>query len=513
MTERTAAPMPRAALVVGLLALAAIALALVQLFRADAGLVVERVRIGDTPATLFRLPDAPPAPVVLIAHGFAGSQQLMRPFAVTLAKNGYVALTFDFLGHGRHPQPLGGSITEETGATRYLVTQVEEVAAFARTLSEGNGRLAVLGHSMASDIIVRAALDADDIEATIAVSMFSPAVTPEGPPNLLVVVGDWEGGLKAEALRVVAMVAGGTAEAGVTYGEHADGSARRAAWAPAAEHIAVLYDRVSMAEATAWLDATFERRSPGHVDTRGPWIVLLMVAIVVLAWPLSKLLPEVAPVPPGDDLPRRTFLAVAVLPALLTPLLLRFVPTGFLPILVGDYLAVHFGVYGLLTAAGLWWVGHHRPARVGHAATGKLVLATALAALYAVLALGLPIDRFFTAYFPIPERWPLILAMAIGMLPFFLADEWLTRGKKGRFARYAFTKFCFLASLALAVALDFERLFFLLIILPVIVPCFVVYGLLSEWAYRRTHHPAVGGIANALAFAWAIALTFPLLGG
>ncbi len=503
----------RPSFVAAVLAVAAIGVALLQLFRADAGLAVERLRIGETPATVFRLAGTPPAPVVLIAHGFAGSQQLMRPFAVTLARNGYVALTFDFLGHGRHPQPLGGSITEETGATRYLVAQTEAVADVARALPSGDGRLAILGHSMASDIIVRAAQAAPDIEATVAVSMFSPAVDAASPRNLLVVVGDWEPGLKREALRVVSMVSDGDAAAGVTYGDHGDGTARRAAWAPNAEHVAVLYSETSMAETVAWLDATFQHQGSGHLDVRGYWIALLLLGVVVLAWPLSKLLPEVAPAPTGPDLPRRTFLLLAAVPAVLTPVLLRFLPTDFLPILVGDYLAVHFGAYGVLTALGLWWIGRHRTPRFTAASVPKLALAAGLATLYAVLALGLPLDRFFTAYLPIPERWPLVAAMALGMLPFFLADEWLTRGTKGRFGRYALTKLCFLLSLGLAVALDFERLFFLLIILPVIVPCFVVYGLLSEWAYRRTHHPAPGAIANALAFAWAIAVTFPLLGG
>jgi dienelactone hydrolase len=505
-------PLTPLAVATGGLALLAVALALVQLWRADAGLVVERLRIGETPATAFRLDAAPPAPVVLIAHGFAGSQQLMRSFAVSLARNGYVALTFDFLGHGRHPEPLGGSIREETGATRHLLAQMQEVAAFARVHPQGDGRLAVLGHSMASDIIVRLASGEPDIEATIAVSMFSPAVTAESPRNLLVVVGDWEPGLKREAMRVLALAAGDGARAGTTHGAHAEGTARRVAFAPWSEHVAVLFSETSMAEAVAWLDATFEREGGGARDARGPWIALLVGGIVVLAWPLSKLLPEVARPPVAADLPLRRFLPIALVPAVLTPLVLRVVPTDVLPILVGDYLAAHFAAYGLLTGIWLWRIGH-RPVRLSATAFRRLALAALAAALYAVLALGLPLDRFFTSYVPIPERWPLVVAMALGTLPYFLADEWLTRGTTGRAGRYALTKLCFLVSLLIAVALDFERLFFLLIILPVIVPCFVVYGLFSEWAYRRTRHPAVGGIANALAFAWAIAVTFPLLGG
>jgi hypothetical protein len=37
--------------------------------------------------------------------------------------------------------------------------------------------------------------------------------------------------------------------------------------------------------------------------------------------------------------------------------------------------------------------------------------------------------------------------------------------------------------------------------------------LFSDWAYRRSAHPFVGGIANAVSFAWAIGVTFPLPAG
>jgi hypothetical protein len=103
--------------------------------------------------------------------------------------------------------------------------------------------------------------------------------------------------------------------------------------------------------------------------------------------------------------------------------------------------------------------------------------------------------------------------MLAGTLLYFLADEWLTRGQGRARGSYVASKLAFLVSLSIAVLLDFERLFFLIIILPVIVPFFLVYGLFSAWTYRATGHPFVAGIANATAFAWAIGVTFPLLAG
>jgi hypothetical protein len=101
--------------------------------------------------------------------------------------------------------------------------------------------------------------------------------------------------------------------------------------------------------------------------------------------------------------------------------------------------------------------------------------------------------------------------MLASTLPYFLADEWLTRGAGAARGGYALTKLCFLLSLALAIALSLERLFFLIIIVPAILLLFLVYGLLSSWTYGRTGHPFVAAAANALVFAWAIGVTFPVV--
>jgi pimeloyl-ACP methyl ester carboxylesterase len=498
--------------VLAILAVLAIAASIWNLRATTAGLEVRRIAIGDTPATIYRTIPERPAPVIVIAHGFAGSQQLMQPFAVTFARAGYIAVTFDFLGHGRNPRPLGGSITEIDGATRWLAGQTAEVIAFARPL--GDGRLAVLGHSMASDIVVRVAQADPDIAATIAVSMFSPAVTADTPRNLLVIAGEWEGMLKAEALRAVGLSSGpAPAVAGTTYGDFAAGTARRAAFSPWAEHISVLYKQASMQEALAWLDATFgvTRAAPPYLDSRGPWIVLLLAAIVCLGRPLSTLLPVVAVRRAGAGLGWRQLGVVLLVPTIATPLLLRVLPTHFLPVLVADYLAVHFAVYGALTACGLAWF-RGRAAAAG-TSVPLLLAAAAAVTLYAV---GLPfwaIDSYFTSFLPSAGRLPLLAAMLIGTTAFFLSTEWLTRGEHAARGGYVAAKGAFIVSLAIAVALDFERLFFLIIIVPLIVVFFVVYGLVSGVVYRRTRHPLVAGIASAIAFAWAIGVTFPLLAG
>ena len=345
--------------IVAVLSAALIALALWQLKAAEQGITVTPLIIEGIPATAYQASGGAKTPAVVIAHGFAGSQQLMESFAVAFARNGYTAITFDFAGHGRNPAEMSGDVNLVEGATRRLLEDVTRVAAKARAL--GDGRIAVLGHSMASDIIVRFAESDPSVVATIAVSMFSPAVTATSPRNLLVIAGDWEGTLKREALRSVGLVsAPQPPQAGVTYGDFKAGTARRAAFSPHTEHVTVLFSEFTMRESLAWLDESFgmARQTAPEIDARGPWIVALLGAVVMLGWPLSALLPCIHPVSTGAGLSWRRIWPGVIIPAVATPLVLRGVPTHFLPMLVGDYLAVHFLVYGLITCAWLLWRGN-----------------------------------------------------------------------------------------------------------------------------------------------------------
>ncbi len=500
-------------LFVGLVAALAILVGLFQLRQTSEGLSITKTIVGETPVTIFRPQSAGPAAVVVIAHGFAGSQQLMQPFAETLARNGYIAVTFDFLGHGRNPAPMRGDITEGKAITDALMAELANVAAFARKLPGSNGRLAALGHSMASDIVVRFAQATPDVEATVAVSVFSPVVTATSPRNLLVIVGALEPAmLSNEGLRIVNLTAGGTAVAGETYGQFPDGTARKLALARSVEHIGVLYSHDSMVETLRWLNTAFGKQGEGFIDSRGRWLALVFVGVVALAWPLSSLLPVARENPAGTDLGWRPFLIAAFLPALLTPLILWKLPTDFLPILLGDYLTLHFLLYGALTAMALRYLRKDStPATITRISWKAIAIATAAVTTYNIVAFGLPIDAYVFSFLPIPARLPLIAAIACGTLPYFIADEWLTRGPDARRGAYALTKFCFLLSLAIAVALNPMKLFFLAIIVPAILLLFLAFGLVSRWSYAATRHPLPGALANAAVFAWGIAVTFPMI--
>ena len=231
-------------LLVALLALLAIGTGLRHLDAATAGLEVSKGRVGEIPVTLYRPAGGEPAPVVVIAHGFAGSQQLMQPFAVTLARNGYLAVTFDFPGHGGNPTPFVARIEDQERRVAILLGALESVVQFAAGLPGSDGRLALLGHSMAGDVLLRlAAAEGDRVGATALVSPYLAPDAPTGEPrNLLILFGALEPEMLHQVGReAIAAATGEAVETGITYGDLKQGDARRLMLVPGVEHIGVLY--------------------------------------------------------------------------------------------------------------------------------------------------------------------------------------------------------------------------------------------------------------------------------
>ncbi len=476
-----------------------IAVSLWQLESARSGLAITPLDVEGTPATVYRQPDAS-GPAVIIAHGFAGSRQLMEAFALTLARAGYVAVSFDFQGHGRNRQPMSGDVTRIDGTTRYLVAETAAVIDAALALRGVTGPVALLGHSMATDILVRHARADPRVAAVVAVSMYSEAVTGTEPGRLLIVTGEWERRLRAAALDAMRLV-DPAAEEGETVSDPRGATVRRAVVAPMVEHVGVLYSPTSLAEARAWLDRAFGRESVGPVTATGVWIVLLLAGIVALAWPLSALLPRRAGRPAAPDV--ATFLAAVCVPAAATPLLLYPVDTRVLPVLVADYLALHLLVYGAVMLAVL----RFRGVRFGPYPLLPILVLVA----YGLAAFGLALDRYAASFLPHADRIPIVLALGCGAVPFMLADGLVTEGGGARLWRRAAARAGFLASLGIAVALDFERLFFLVMILPVIVLFFLTFGTMGRWVGRRTGAPAAAGTGLGVLLAWALGVSFPLV--
>ncbi|PDW01140.1 alpha/beta hydrolase [Candidatus Chloroploca asiatica] len=513
------------------LGIAAMAGGLMQLWLPHQQLHTEQLRLGTLPVRMVTDPrtDAD-APAVLIAHGFAASHQIMLPFAVTLAHAGYRVYLLDFPGHGQNPTPLRGDMTDREGRHRQLRTALDEVMALART--RGATEIGLLGHSMGSEVVVRYAQEHPGITAVVGVSLVYGEISATSPPNLLVITGALEPGLHPLAQHVADTAAGGSGTRDTTYGNFVDGTARRVVFAPGVEHIGVLFSPISMARALAWFQQAMPVASPTpepYLDNRAPWLGMTLLGASLLFLPLAQIIARLRPAPCRDARPalRHWWWGTALVPALIAPIAVRLFPTGdWLPILVGGPLALHFAVYGLTTLIGVGVLVRRsqQPSTVsGSAALPVLLqpdrrwrdlLVISAAALliigYVLLSFGLPIHTFVLNYVPPVTRLPTVAAIIALMLPYFLADEWLTRGPWAPRGAYVITKLVLIASLALAIALN-AQLFFLVLIAPLFGAYFLIYGLFSWIVFQRAGTPLIGALSNSVIFAWIVAVTFPLV--
>lgn len=482
--------------VLSLVALLVAAISILVLETARHGVAYSEYVVGQTPVTTLARDNAD-GPDVVIAHGFAGSREMMQGYGLILAQAGYRVHMFDFEGHGAHPVPMSGDVTSIDGTTRKLMVQTQAVIdAVARDTP-----VALLGHSMATDVLIRVAAETKT-GPLVLLSAFSQAVTESAPENMLLISGQWEPHLREFGVTAVQMV-DPTAQEGQRVAT--DTVTRKAMFAPWTEHVAILQSRDGRAAALDWLNTYYDRSATASAPPTGWAFLALMASITVLSTAVARLGVRQHPLPPSAQPTFGRYLITLAVPALVTPFLALPLDFGVLPVLVADYLAIHLGIFGLLSLSMqrfLW-------GRTGFGWTGTraMIGSVALLLIWGIGVFGFALDRYGANFFPIAERLPIIAALIIGAVPFMVADAQLVW--KASLGRRVLARLALLVSLGIAVALDLEGLFFLLIIAPVIVLFFFVHGAMGR-AFGKRAGPLAAGLALGFILAWALGVSFPM---
>lgn len=472
----------------GILGLLLILLSLWQILGAAQGLEITSLPSAAPPLTVIAPAKASASrPVVLIAHGFAGSALVMRGFGLTLAHAGYTVVLWDFNGHGANPQPL--SLEAEK-----LVSNAE--AALAEAQRRGLVALepvAILGHSMGSGVALAFGQTHPETAATIAVSPVRRSVTPDLPRNLLLMAGSLESPFVHNAKQLLSEAGG-------------PGKGRKLVVIPGVEHISVLFAPAAHAAARDWLDAILGPQ-PGakpYTDQRMLWYGLGLAGALLAATALAPLLPRSAPRgKPQLSLRRR--LASLAGGALGATLLLWLINqaglnlSNLLGLLIGGYLIIWFGAAGILNLL-LFRIRPSLPSRPD-ALRGLL----AFAALW--LGLGLLGQLVWIPWLLIPHRLLLWLPGALLLLPWFLTVGEAMQGTSaaGKLGWWLGHSSILVASLLIAMLLSPE-LGFLTIILPLFP---IVLGLhaLAAAPHEGSWPFALSGAAFT---AWMLLVIFPL---
>ncbi|MDO8907420.1 MAG: alpha/beta fold hydrolase [Pseudohongiella sp.] len=147
---------------------------------------------GQTLSALLYIPPnasaRTPAPGILAVHGYINSREVQAPFAIELARRGYVVLALDQSGHGYSDGPAFSNGFGGPAALRYL-----------RSLDiVDNENIGLEGHSMGGWTVLAAAAAMPDAYRSMVLQgsstgsgMAAPG-TPEWPRNVSVVFAQFD---------------------------------------------------------------------------------------------------------------------------------------------------------------------------------------------------------------------------------------------------------------------------------------------------------------------------------
>jgi dienelactone hydrolase len=455
---------------------------------ARSGLQVRSLQRDNVPLLYVAPQEAKAVPGVLIAHGFAGSKQLMLGYGHVLAQAGYGVMLWDFDGHGANGTRL----------QRYELQQNVDVAlqALLEQPEIDSRRLALLGHSMGSGIVMTAGIhNPDRFAATVAISPTGANVTPQTPRNLQLQAGSGEGSFVANAQRLLT-------QAGGENTHLSTGEGRELVVIPSVEHITILFSDGSHRAALRWLDATFGRTNNSlYVDRRMAWYglhllgwLLGLAAVAPLLTPVETTIIKTAPIRRWAGLLVAPLVAAAGL-ALLNQ---RFDLQALGGVQVGGAVGVWFLI------AGLTWLGVlTRLPRPTFRTVGLGIV------LFGILwvAFGAMAQVVWLQWWLIPIRLKLWLPLAIACLPWFLASGMVQQniGVAKRILWWLGQSAILIGGFVLTINF-LPQLGFMFLLLPLFPPLMgilaLVAGLLNQaWVYA---------IGAALFFGWLLAAGFPL---
>jgi dienelactone hydrolase len=376
----------------------------------------------------------PPAPVVVLCHGFSGDTAMMSALARRIAKAGYAVISIDFRGHGENRNPF-----EVSGDGLQLRQDIDAALLYARTQPRFDGqRVALAGHSMGAFAVISHAQQDPGVAAVIAISGAGAMRGPFTPPNALFIwAANDPAGLRKNARELAAKLAGLEQLVGdKTYGEVEHGSGVRMTEVPGVDHITILYSAEAAQRIVEWLGETLgpgsgASETPGP-DPRFPFMLMGIAAFVVLAFGLPRLLAPLAPrmglSPVARPFAHLALLVVALAVALVVQSGADSVTTrgafGFVPLAAGRELFGFFALAGVTLLA----LGARRRAVSADGLGDPRTWLTAgalLLAIYTVLGtLVLPTWNIF----PATHRIGWCFVASALMLPYFGASECLLRG-------------------------------------------------------------------------------------
>jgi pimeloyl-ACP methyl ester carboxylesterase len=532
---------------------------LAHLVQTAGGVAVRDVRWtgagGDRLSALLYVPPtattAHPAPAVLVSHGYINTREMQSPFAIELARRGFVVLAMDMAGHGYS----GGAVGEHDGGGPDALAYVQALPFVDRR------EIGLEGHSMGGVPVVGAAIaQPDGYRSMVLEGSTTPepgqvgAGTARFPRNLELVFGQYDefaplmwhepkgSQIGASAKMKALFGATDTVTPGVMAGSIPAGTARLLI-NPPITHPMEHFTTAGVGAAVDW----FQRTLAGEASPRPPGDQIWMwkelgtlvalagfVAVVLGAFEAllaAPLFAELRATPDTVPPARRgrlgwwaAFVLTAAIPAAtfysLMGLGFAFLPSRLFPEWVTNQLAVWALANAAISGALLIVTGRHKAAFRERWALAILIAAVSAAAGYAALMAA---DALFKVDF---RFWVVGLRLLDGRhwlyfgayLPLFTVAFLVTmRALQANLAAPGYAAAMLAMSLGFIVLLtvQYASLFATgrlidpgealnTIIAIQFVPILAVVGLIGVFTSRRTGGTVAGAVLCAILVTWYI---------
>lgn len=487
---------------------------------------------------------------VLIGHGFMANKEMMKGYALELAAAGFVAVPFDFRGHGQSTGSL------ERGN---LISDVEAIIDYLNSRTDiDTNNLAYIGYSMGGgpgNLIVN---QSTDFKAFIGVGTSLGDIrkgTSTDPLNVLMIKAKFDEVQDLDYLK--ASVAQRTElsvsliDTNQLYGSFETGNATKIYLDDNSNHLAVAWDTDFTRQARDWIINTFPDTNTPEENFYGNVRLLILVIQVIggiglfimLLEPISKLMKF-------NDKDTEDELKIEIRDITANKIaiksLLYSIPLGivgifiiiwiFLPIplaIVGFVLTMLFGqVFGILIL--LWRLGKKNnkpllkilktPFKSPISDIGKSILYGFILITLLYLVLYSSIGLNYVGMIPsISKAWvdaiyfviAFLMFLVFGILFQFVIQSKIQRTQKGTLKAILIhfgvllTYFTFYILLISALV---GNLFYFGVMMPIAIPLNLLIAGISVYTYKKTGNTIAGTLIAAILFVMVVSTFAPYQG-
>lgn len=487
---------------------------------------------------------------IILGHGVMSNKEMLKGFAIELATAGFIAIPFDFRGHGQSTGELDrGSLKNDIYAIIYYLNSRPDVDSTA---------LGYFGFSMGGFPGIQIVNESTNFKCFIGGGTRLPKNVRKGnstaPLNILMILGRYDELITPEDLKVGLSDYTGIPSADLDvnklYGSFQDGNAAMIYLDDNSNHVLGDWDPDFIRETRNFVMNTFPDVKPidenFYANTRLLILFLQLIGgigfFVLLIEPLSKLIlpqneEEILKIEVKEETIRSIciktfgFSLLFAIPGII--IFLPIIIAGYLPT-AGFILALLFGqAFGILLL--IWRVGKKSNASLGnniikpfriHRALllRQFILGVILALIFALIIyasgglnyIGMIPSLLKVAWVPLYFFLTFIIFTIFGILFQGTLQHKYTKGIKSQikvaliiFSMMFFYMFFYL----FVVAMIMGSFFYFGSFLPFAIPLFLLNSFITTISYQKTGNIIVGTIINTLFFTLLICTISPYQSG